>query len=132
MGDTNGGTDVSIAAFEIVDNTPARDPNDTSLPYPVLPLEDRVMIRRDEAATMVGSIHIPGAFKEIPMQGTVVAAGPGRTENGVVKPMKVSVGMRVLISRYAGNEMAFPPPNDGDTYTIVREDEILLILRPNG
>ncbi|HCD51546.1 MAG TPA: co-chaperone GroES, partial [Balneolaceae bacterium] len=62
--------------------------------------------------------------KEKPQQGTVVAAGPGRVENGNKIDMTVKEGDKVLYGKYAGTEVTL----DGEEYLIMRESDIVGIL----
>lgn len=90
------------------------------------PLGDRVVIEpsKVEAATSPGGIIIPDTAKEKPQQGTVVAAGPGRTtDDGNVIDMPIKAGQTVIYSKYAGTEYS----EDGVDYLIVRENDILAI-----
>ena len=91
------------------------------------PLGDRVIIAPsdEEAQTSPGGIIIPDTAKEKPQQGSVVAAGPGRTtDEGKVVDMPVKVGQEVIYSKYAGTEYS----EDGVDYLIVRESDILAIV----
>jgi chaperonin GroES len=91
------------------------------------PLGDRVIIEPSEtdASTSPGGIIIPDTAKEKPQQGSVVAAGPGRTsDDGTVIDMPVSVGQEVIYSKYAGTEYS----EGGIDYLIVRESDILAIV----
>ncbi|GIT20027.1 MAG: 10 kDa chaperonin [Dehalococcoidia bacterium] len=91
------------------------------------PLGDRVIIEPadEEASTSSGGIIIPDTAKEKPQQGSVVAAGPGRTtDEGKVIDMPVKIGQTVIYSKYAGTEYA----EDGTDYLIVRESDILAIV----
>ncbi len=92
----------------------------------IQPLADRVVIKPSETQEkMQGGIIIPDTAKEKPMQGEVVAVGPGKvTESGQKVAMEVKKGDRVLYARYAGNEF----PMDGTDYLIMRESDILAIL----
>src|SRR6266404_2534509 len=76
------------------------------------PLHDRVLIRRVESEEKtVGGIIIPDTAKEKPMEGEVVAAGPGaRGEDGKLQPMDVRTGDRVLFGKWSGTEVKL----DGD------------------
>ena len=71
------------------------------------PLHDRVVIRRvDEDQKTSGGIIIPDTAKEKPMQGEVVAVGPGaRNEKGEIVPPEVKVGERVLFGKWSGTEV---------------------------
>ncbi len=87
------------------------------------PLGDKVLVKRIEhEAKTPGGIIIPDAAKEKAQQGTVIAAGPGRTTpEGKVIPLGVQVGNQVFFGKYAGTEA-------GNDYLIIREDEILGIV----
>jgi chaperonin GroES len=71
------------------------------------PLEDRVLVLADEAESETrGGILIPDTAKGKPCWGTVVKAGPGKmTEHGILLPMTVKVGDRVLFGKFAGVEV---------------------------
>jgi chaperonin GroES len=92
----------------------------------VKPLNDRVLIKRMEAEEEVrGGIVIPDAAKEKPLEGEVVAAGPGRLDDsGKRVAMSVKAGQKVLVGKYAGTEVKI----DDVEHVIVREDEILGIV----
>jgi chaperonin GroES len=89
----------------------------------VRPLADRILIRRLEADEEVrGGIIIPDTAKEKPMEGEVVAVGPGRLDKGGQRvQVDVTRGDRVLIGKYSGTEVKI----EGDDYVILREDDIL-------
>jgi chaperonin GroES len=91
------------------------------------PLGDRVIIEPSdaEASTSPGGIIIPDTAKEKPQQGSVVAAGPGRTtDDGKLIDLEVKVGQTVIYSKYAGTEYT----ENGSDYLIVRESDILAIV----
>ena len=90
------------------------------------PLHDRVLIRRvEQEARTAGGIIIPDTAKEKPMEGEVVAVGPGaRSEDGKIHPLDVKVGDRVLFGKYGGTEVKV----DGEERLILREDDILGVL----
>jgi chaperonin GroES len=92
----------------------------------VRPLNDRVLIKRLEAKEMVrGGIIIPDSAKEKPMEGEVIAVGPGKMdETGKLMPMTVKAGDKVLVGKYAGTEIKI----DEVEHIIVREDEVLGIV----
>ncbi len=70
------------------------------------PLEDRIVVKANEAETTTASgLVIPDTAKEKPQEGTVVAVGPGRFDDGVRVPMDVKVGDVVLYSKYVGTEV---------------------------
>jgi chaperonin GroES len=93
----------------------------------VKPLQDRVLIKRFEEETKTtGGIIIPDNHKEKPAQGEVVAVGSGyRTQDGQVKPLEVKKGDKVLFGKYSGTEVKVA----GDSYLIMKEDEILGVLQ---
>jgi chaperonin GroES len=89
----------------------------------VRPLADRILIRRvDTHEEVRGGIIIPDTAKEKPMEGEVVAIGPGRLlkDGKRVKP-ELTKGDRVLIGKYSGTEVKI----DGDEYVILREEDVL-------
>ncbi|MBQ4286647.1 MAG: co-chaperone GroES [Bacteroidales bacterium] len=87
----------------------------------IKPLADRVLIEPKEAETKTASgLYIPDTAKEKPQQGTVLACGPGKTD----EPMEVKVGDTVLYGKYAGTEVTV----DDQKYLIVRQSDILAIL----
>ena len=93
----------------------------------ITPLYDRVVLKRTEPAeTVRGGIIIPDTAKEKPMEAEVVAVGEGKfDDNGKRIPMSVQPGNRVLIGKYSGTEVKI----DGVDHVIVREDEILAIVK---
>ena len=90
------------------------------------PLHDRVVIKRlDSEAKTAGGIIIPDTAKEKPMEGEVVAVGPGkRSEKGELITMGVKAGDRVLFGKWSGTEIKI----DGEEYLILREDEVLAVI----
>ena len=90
------------------------------------PLHDRVLVRRVEAEEQTaGGIIIPETAKEKPMQGEILAVGPGaRNEDGDLVPMGVEVGQRVLFGKWSGTEVKL----DGEDLLIMKESDILGIL----
>jgi chaperonin GroES len=90
------------------------------------PIRDRVVIRLVEAETATKSgIIIPDVAVEKPDQGEVLATGEGRiTEDGVVIPLEVKTGDRVLFSKHAGQAVKV----DGNEYRILKEDDIMAIV----
>ena len=90
------------------------------------PLHDRVLIRRVESAEKtVGGIIIPDTAKEKPMEGEVVAAGPGaRGEDGKLQPMDVRTGDRVLFGKWSGTEVKL----DGEELIIMKESDIMGVI----
>jgi chaperonin GroES len=92
----------------------------------VKPLADRLLVKRvDEVETKKSGIIIPDTAKEKPLQGEVVAVGPGRmTEDGKRITMDVKKGDKILIGKYSGTEVKI----EGDEFVILREDDVLAIV----
>ncbi len=90
------------------------------------PLADRVIVEVDDEGRTKGGIIIPDTAKEKPKQGTVVAVGPGRFDDGALVPMEVRPGDRVLFSGYAGTEV----PIEGGDFLIMRESDIYAVIDP--
>ena len=91
----------------------------------IKPLSDRVVVKPlEEAETKKGSIIIPDTAKERPMQGEIVEAGPGRTEDGKVVAMEVKKGDKVLYGKYSGTEVTV----DDQELLIMRESDILATI----
>ncbi|HEX6979087.1 MAG TPA: co-chaperone GroES [Alphaproteobacteria bacterium] len=90
------------------------------------PLHDRVLIRRvEEDQKTPGGIIIPDTAKEKPMQGEVIAVGPGaRNEKGEIVPLEVKPGDRVLFGKWSGTEVKI----DGEELLIMKESDIMGIL----
>jgi len=90
------------------------------------PLHDRVVIRRvEEEAKSKGGIIIPDTAKEKPMEGEVMAVGPGaRGEDGKIQPLEVKVGDRVLFGKWSGTEVKL----DSDELIIMKEADIMGII----
>lgn len=81
------------------------------------PLGDRVLAQRIKEEDKIGSFYVPEQAKEKPQQGVVVSSGTN-CEFGFVS------GMSILFGKYSGNEIKI----DGESYLILREEEILGIL----
>jgi chaperonin GroES len=92
----------------------------------VRPLNDRVLVLRvEEEQKSAGGIIIPDTAKEKPLEGKIVAAGPGKMgDDGKRVLLEVKKGDRVLFSKYAGSEIKI----DGDEHLFMREEDILAIL----
>jgi chaperonin GroES len=90
------------------------------------PLHDRVVIRRVEAEEKtLGGIIIPDTAKEKPMEGEVVAVGPGaRGEDGKIQPLDVKAGDRVLFGKWSGTEVKL----DGEDLIIMKESDIMGVI----
>ena len=90
------------------------------------PLHDRVVVRRIEAEEKSrGGIIIPDTAKEKPQEGEVIAVGPGaRSEAGVLTPLDVRAGDRVLFGKWSGTEVRI----DGQDLLIMKESDIMGIV----
>jgi chaperonin GroES len=88
-------------------------------------LSDRVVVKPlEEVEAKKGSIIIPDTAKERPMQGEVMEAGPGKTEDGKKIAMEVKKGDKVLYGKYSGTEVTV----DDVEYLIMRESDILAVI----
>ncbi|HTV45223.1 MAG TPA: co-chaperone GroES [Stellaceae bacterium] len=90
------------------------------------PLQDRVLVRRiDEEEKSRGGIIIPDTAREKPMEGQILAAGPGaRGEDGKLHPLDVKVGDRVLFGKWSGTEIKI----DGEDLVIMKESDIMGVV----
>jgi chaperonin GroES len=90
------------------------------------PLHDRVLVRRlEEEQKTAGGIIIPDTAKEKPMQGEVIAAGPGaKNDKGEISPLDVKAGDRVLFGKWSGTEVKI----DGEELLIMKESDIMGII----
>ena len=90
------------------------------------PLQDRVVVRRVEQEEKTkGGIIIPDTAQEKPMEGEVIAVGPGaRSEDGKIHPLDVKVGDRILFGKWSGTEVKI----DDVEYLIMNESDIMGVL----
>jgi len=90
------------------------------------PLHDRVLVRRIEAADKsAGGIIIPDTAKEKPQEGEIVAAGAGvKAENGVLTPLDLKAGDRVLFGKWSGSEVRL----NGEDLLIMKEGDVLGVI----
>jgi chaperonin GroES len=90
------------------------------------PLHDRVLVRRmDGDEKTAGGIIIPDTAKEKPMEGEVIAVGPGgRDDNGKVTALDVKAGDKVLFGKWSGTEVKI----DGEDLLIMKESDIMGII----
>ena len=90
------------------------------------PLHDRVVVRRVEEDTKTaGGIIIPDTAQEKPMQGEVIAVGPGaRDDNGKIVPLDVKPGDRVIFGKWSGTEVKI----DGEELLIMKESDVMGVL----
>ena len=92
----------------------------------IKPLEDRIVIKQVEAEqTTASGLVIPDTAKEKPQEGEVLAIGPGRIDdNGNRVPLDVSVGDKVIYSKYGGTEVKYA----GEEYLILSARDVLAIV----
>ena len=98
----------------------------TKVKVAIKPLEDRIVVQANEAETTTASgIVIPDTAKEKPQEGTVLATGPGRVDdNGNRVPLDVSVGDKVIYSKYGGTEVKY----GGEDYLILSARDVLAVV----
>ena len=91
------------------------------------PLQDRVLVEPMEADEKTsGGIIIPDTAKEKPMEGRVIAAGPGvRGEDGKLHPLDVKKGDQILYGKWSGTEVKL----NGDDLLIMKESDIMGIIQ---
>ena len=94
------------------------------------PLHDRVLIRRvDPEGKTMGGIIIPDTAQEKPMEGEIVAVGPGaRDEKGALVPLGVKTGDRILFGKWSGTEIKL----DGEDLLIMTEADVLGVIEATG
>ncbi|MBQ1681115.1 MULTISPECIES: co-chaperone GroES [Agathobacter] len=91
----------------------------------LVPLSDRVVLKQLEAEeTTKSGIILAAAAQEKPQQAEVVAVGPGGVVDGKEVTMQVTVGQKVIYSKYSGTEVKL----DGEEYIIVRQNDILAVV----
>ena len=92
----------------------------------LVPLGDRVVLKQFEAEeTTKSGIILPGQAQEKPQQAEVIAVGPGGVVDGKEVKMEVTVGDKVIYSKYSGTEVKL----DGEEYIIVKQSDILAIVK---
>ena len=92
----------------------------------LVPLGDRVVLKQLEAEeTTKSGIVLPGQAHEKPQQAEVIAVGPGGVVDGKEVKMEVTVGDKVIYSKYSGTEVKL----DGEEYIIVKQSDILAIVK---
>ena len=92
----------------------------------VKPLHDRILVKRiEEKEAVQGGIIIPDTAKEKPMEGTVVATGPGKMlEDGKRSKMDIKKGNRILFGKYSGTDIKI----EEEELVIMREDDVLAVI----
>ncbi|CAN5555672.1 co-chaperone GroES [soil metagenome] len=97
----------------------------TSSKVSIKPLEDRIVVQPSEAEqTTASGLVIPDTAKEKPQEGSVIAVGPGRYEDGQRVPLDVNVGDTVLYSKYGGTEVKY----GADEYLVLSARDVLAIV----
>ena len=97
----------------------------TATKVAIKPLEDRIVVQASEAETTTASgLVIPDTAKEKPQEGTVLAVGPGRFEDGTRVPLDVKVGDTVLYSKYGGTEVKY----NGEEYLVLSARDVLAVI----
>ena len=98
----------------------------TATKVAIKPLEDRIVVQAVEAETTTASgLVIPETAKEKPQEGIVLAVGPGRFEDGARVPLDVSVGDKVLYSKYGGTEVKYA----GEEYLVLSARDVLAVIQ---
>lgn len=99
----------------------------TTTKLQIKPLGERLVVQAAEKEEKTASgIFLPDTAQEKPLQGTVMAAGPGRMlDNGTLIPMEAKVGDKILFGKYSGTEIKI----EGESYLILKESEVLGIFR---
>ena len=92
----------------------------------IKPLNDRVLVKRmEEVQVTKGGILIPDTAKEKPIEGKVIAVGPGKmSDAGNRMALQLKEGDRVLFGKYAGTEIKM----EGEEYLMMREEDILAVI----
>jgi chaperonin GroES len=104
---------------------PTRREHGMSKQFSLKPLEDRVVVQASEGEeTTASGLVIPDTAKERPQEGQVMAAGPGRFEDGQRIPMDVKVGEKVIYSKYGGTEVKIA----GEEYLILTARDVLAVI----
>ena len=97
----------------------------TATKVAIKPLEDRIVVQANDAeSTTASGLVIPDTAKEKPQEGTVLAVGPGRFEDGNRVPLDVKVGDKVLYSKYGGTEVKY----SGEEYLILSARDVLAVV----
>ena len=97
----------------------------TATKVAIKPLEDRIVVQANDAeSTTASGLVIPDTAKEKPQEGTVLAVGPGRYEDGNRVPLDVAVGDKVLYSKYGGTEVKYA----GEEYLVLSARDVLAVI----
>jgi chaperonin GroES len=91
----------------------------------IFPLADRVAIQpAEETSSMRGGLYIPDTAKEKPIQGDIIAVGPGRLEKGQRVPMELKVGDRVIYGKYTGSQVEL----EDEEIILIKETDVIAKL----
>jgi chaperonin GroES len=97
----------------------------TATKVAIKPLEDRIVVQINEGeSTTASGLVIPDTAKEKPQEGTVLAVGPGRFEDGARVPLDVAVGDVVLFSKYGGTEVKY----NSEDYLVLSARDVLAVI----
>ncbi len=88
------------------------------------PLADKVIVKRLEERTTEGGLVIPETIGTKSQKGKVIAAGPGKYENGKIQKMNVKYNDKIIFNKYGGTEITFK----GNDYIILKEEDIIAII----
>jgi chaperonin GroES len=92
----------------------------------IIPLHDRVVVKPIKEERSSGGIVIPSTAADRPIEGEVVAIGPGKMlDNGNVSPLALKKGQKVLFGKYSGTEIKI----SGEEYFVMREDDIMGVIK---
>lgn len=86
-------------------------------------VQDRIVVRRVEAETKIGTLFVADESKEKPYEGIVVAVGPGRYVEGQLQPVSVKVGERVVFGKFSGAEVKI----GFETLLVLREEDVFIV-----
>lgn len=91
----------------------------------IIPLQDRLLVKRDDAESKIGSIIIPDNAKEPVTRGVVLAVGPGRVlDSGARIEPRLKAGDKVIFGKYSGSEFE----NDGEKRIFMKEEDVLGVI----
>jgi len=89
------------------------------------PLHDRVLVKRINIEEKTeGGIFLPDSAKENPLEGEIIAVGPGKIVNNARVPLDIKVGDKVLFAKYAETEVDI----EGEKFLLLKEDDLLGII----
>jgi len=115
-----------VLSFGVEETSMAKKATATKSSVKVVPLGDRVLLRRESAeSTTAGGIVLPDSAKDKPQRGEIIAVGEGiTTRDGKKHPLTVKAGDKVIFSSYAGDEIKI----DDEEIVLMRESDILAVI----